>query len=72
MLLSFKNSKTIIENPTTIFEIKNFLNTEDFNELQKFFPSSNFFKKNRVSDNAEEKFSSSHKNFNKFIFLIII
>ena len=67
MLLSFKNSRTIIENPTTIFEIKNFLNTEDFNELQKFFPSSNFFKKNRVSDNAEEKFSSSHKNFNKFI-----
>ncbi len=67
MKINLDNSVVASKGQTTIYEKKNFLEDEDFKNLQKNFPSVNYFNKIRKSDDAEEKFSSTHEMFKDFI-----
>ena len=54
-----------IRNPFTVFEVKNFLNAEDYNDLYKVFQMQ-YFDKN---DNgiAKDTFSSTSEKFYAFL-----
>ena len=46
MNLDLKKKDIHIRNPFTVFEVKNFLNAEDYNDLYKSFPDAEYFDKN--------------------------
>ena len=66
MNLDLKKKDIHIRNPFTVFEVKNFLNAEDYNDLYKSFPDAEYFDKN---DNgiAKDTFSSTSEKFYAFL-----
>ncbi len=66
MNLDLKKKDIHIRNPFTVFEVKNCLNAEDYNDLYKSFPDAEYFDKN---DNgiAKDTFSSTSEKFYAFL-----
>ena len=48
MNLNLKKKDIHIKNPFTVFEVKNCLNADDYNDLYKSFPDIEYFDKNNI------------------------
>jgi hypothetical protein len=66
MKLNFKNKSKLIKDPFTIFEIKDYLKQDDFNDLYKSFPDQKYFDK-KENGITKDTFSSSNDKFPEFL-----
>ncbi len=66
MNFNLKKKNIHIKNPFTVFEIKNFLKTEDYNDLFRSFPDTEYFDKNEEGI-TKDAFSSTNEKFDRFL-----
>lgn len=66
MELNFKKKNKLIREPFTIFEIQDYLSSNDFKDLYENFPDEKYFDKNE-NGIIKDTFSSSSEKFSEFL-----